>query len=114
VEVPTWVKNDYYHRVTQTLYKGKPVIKGGKECVLLGKKVKKSGGQEIAGINTWVAKENLVIVNSIPDNKGNRTIQAKRRYLMENSGKRTRQRTRYPEIKKLNGLLQILFTPDKF
>jgi hypothetical protein len=29
---------------------------------LLGKKVKKSGGQEIAGINTWVAKENLVIV----------------------------------------------------
>jgi hypothetical protein len=62
VEVPTWVKNDYYHRVTQTLYKGKPVIKGGKECVLLGKKVKKSGSQEIAGINTWVAKENLDLV----------------------------------------------------
>ena len=60
VAVPTWVKNDYYHRVTQTLYKGKPVVKGGKECVLLGKKVKKSGGQEIAGINTWVAKENLI------------------------------------------------------
>ena len=49
VEAPTWVKNDYYHRVTQTLYKGKPVINGGKECVLLGKKVKKSGGQEKIG-----------------------------------------------------------------
>ncbi len=38
VEVPTWVKNDYYHRVTQTLYKGKPVIKGGKECVFAWQK----------------------------------------------------------------------------
>ena len=27
VEVPTWVKNDYYHRVTQTLYKEKNTSK---------------------------------------------------------------------------------------
>ena len=53
--IPAWVKNDYYHIVTQTTYKGKPVVKGGKTCVLLGKKIKKSGGNEVAGINTWVA-----------------------------------------------------------
>ncbi len=105
VEVPTWVKNDYYHRVTQTLYKGKPVIKGGKECVLLGKKVKKSGSQEIAGINTWVAKENLVIVNSLPDNKGNRTYTVQKGdTLWRIAEKELGRGTRYPEIKKLNGL----------
>ena len=62
VGIPDWVKNDYYHIVTQTTSNGKEVVKGGKKCVLLGKKVKKSGGSEIAGINTWVAVDNLSLV----------------------------------------------------
>ena len=62
VGIPDWVKNDYYHIVTQTTSNGKEVVKGGKKCVLLGKKVKKSGDSEIAGINTWVAVDNLSLV----------------------------------------------------
>lgn len=62
VGIPDWVKKDYYHIVTQTTSNGKEVVKGGKKCVLLGKKVKKSGGSEIAGINTWVAVDNLSLV----------------------------------------------------
>ena len=114
VEAPTWVKNDYYHRVTQTLYKGKPVIKGGKECVLLGKKVKKSGGQEIAGINTWVAKENLVIVNNIPDSKNNRTYTVQKGdTLWRIAEKELGRGIRYPEIKKLNGLTSNTIYPGQ-
>ena len=64
VGIPDWVKNDYYHIVTQTTSNGKEVVKGGKKCVLLGKKVKKSGGSEIAGINTWVAVDNLSLVGA--------------------------------------------------
>lgn len=52
--VPAWVISDYNHIVTQTTSGGKPVVKGGKPCVLLGKKVRKSGGAEESGINTWV------------------------------------------------------------
>lgn len=52
----------YYHIVTQTTSKGKKVVKGGKQCVLLGKKVPKSGGTTVKGINTWVAIDNLEIV----------------------------------------------------
>ena len=55
-KIPPWVISDYYHRVTQDTSGGKPVVKGGKTCVLLGKKVKKTGGAEEAGINTWVDK----------------------------------------------------------
>ncbi|MEG1562157.1 MAG: hypothetical protein RR365_00690 [Bacteroides sp.] len=51
--IPAWVKNDYYHTITQTTYRGKEVIKGGVKCVLLGKKQLKKGGSSIAGINTW-------------------------------------------------------------
>ena len=64
VGIPDWVKNDYYHIVTQITSNGKEVVKGGKKCVLLGKKVKKSGGSEIAGINTWVAVDNLSLVSA--------------------------------------------------
>jgi len=56
VKIPSWVKSDYYHVVTQVDYpkgSGKTVTKGGVKCVLLGKKKKKSGGSVIAGINTW-------------------------------------------------------------
>ena len=62
--IPAYVKEDYYHTVTQDKLKsGKIVIKGGKTCVLLGKKVKKSGGSTLAGINTWVALDNLELVS---------------------------------------------------
>lgn len=53
VKIPGWVKQDYYHTITQTTYGGKEVVKGGVKCMLLGKKQKKSGGSSIAGINTW-------------------------------------------------------------
>lgn len=53
IKIPSWVKDDYYHIVTQTEYGGKPVTKGGATCVLLGKKQSKGGGAAIAGINTW-------------------------------------------------------------
>ena len=60
--IPAWVKTDYDHIVTQTTYKSKPVAKGGATCVLLGKKQKKNGGSAEAGINTWVAIDNLELV----------------------------------------------------
>jgi LysM domain. len=77
-------------------------------------KVKKSGGQEIAGINTWVAKENLVIVNSIPDNKGNRTYTVQKGdTLWRIAEKELGRGTRYPEIKKLNGLTSDTIYPGQ-
>ena len=72
---------------------------------MLGKKVKISGGQEIVCINTGVAKENLVIVHSIADNKGNRTYTVQKGdTLWRIAEKGLGRGTRYPEIKKLNGL----------
>lgn len=60
--IPDWVKEDYYHVVTQTKSNGKAVKKGGKTCVLLGEKVNKKTGKTEDGINTWVAIENLTLV----------------------------------------------------
>lgn len=51
--IPNWVKNDYYHTITQTTHNGKEVKYGGVQCMLLGKKQLKKGGASIAGINTW-------------------------------------------------------------
>ncbi|MFA9559511.1 N-acetylmuramoyl-L-alanine amidase family protein [Evansella sp. AB-rgal1] len=51
--IPSWVKGSY-HKVTQVVSQGRPVVKGGKECVLLGVKVDKGSGKESAGIMTWV------------------------------------------------------------
>ncbi|MDR2647193.1 MAG: hypothetical protein LBB67_03605 [Oscillospiraceae bacterium] len=48
--IPKWVKDEQI-TVAQTLYKGKIVEKGGKQCVLLGD-----------GIQTWCAVENLEVV----------------------------------------------------
>lgn len=59
--IPNWVKNTY-HKVTALISDGKPVIKGGKECVLLGKKVDKTTGEESAGIMTWIAAGNLIVI----------------------------------------------------
>ena len=61
--IPSWVKNDYYHVVTQTTSGGKTVIKGGKACVLLGKKIRKGSKATTAGITTWVAVDMLTAVN---------------------------------------------------
>ena len=61
--IPTWVKGTY-HLITQTEFNGKSVIKGGKECVLLGKTILKSTMDEKAGIMTWVDKNNLELVSA--------------------------------------------------
>lgn len=60
--IPDWAKDDYYHVVTKETSNGKKVVKGGKTCVLLGKMIKKNGGDTLAGINTWVALDNLKLV----------------------------------------------------
>jgi len=103
-EIPAWVKN-WHHIVTQTTYKGKPVTKGGKTCVLLGKKVKKTGGDVVSGINTWVAVENLKVVATAKEEeiyrvhtvvKGDTLWDIAKKYLGNGN--------RYPEIKELNNL----------
>ena len=62
--IPSWVITDYNHRVTQVTSGGKPVIKGGKTCVLLGKKVNRKTGVEEAGINTWVDTDALSVAGA--------------------------------------------------
>lgn len=102
--IPAWVKN-WNHIVTQTTYKGKPVVKDGKTCVLLGKKVKKTGGDVVTGINTWVAVENLKVVSAAKAEEtyrihtvvhGDTLWAIAKKYLGDGN--------RYPEIVKLNGL----------
>lgn len=61
--IPSWVKNDYYHIVTQTTVGGKTVTKSGKPCVLLGKMRRKGSKVVTSGINTWVATDCLTAVN---------------------------------------------------
>lgn len=63
-KVPDWVKKDFHHVVTQTTSNGKPVIKNGAVCVLLGKKVEKGKTDRLHGINTWVALDNLELVKA--------------------------------------------------
>lgn len=103
--IPSWVKNDYYHIVTQVTSNGKPVKKGGKVCVLLGKKAKKPDGEVIAGINSWVDTDNLVLVDETETEpvlrvhevvKGDCLWALARKYLGNG--------TRYTEIMELNGL----------
>lgn len=101
--IPSWVISDYYHRVTQTASGGKPVVKGGKTCVLLGKKVKKSGGAEEAGINTWVAMDALAVVGSSSAGADTYTVK-KGDTLWGIATAKLGSGARYPEIKALNGL----------
>lgn len=60
--IPSWVK-DTHHKITQTKVAGKPVFKGGKASVLLGRKVNKMTGKESAGIMTWVDNDELSMVS---------------------------------------------------
>ena len=113
-EIPAWVKN-WHHIVTQTTYKGKPVTKGGKTCVLLGKKVKKTGGDVVSGINTWVAVENLKVVSASKAEEtyrihtvvhGDTLWAIAKKYLGDGN--------RYPEIVKLNGLKSnVIYSGNK-
>lgn len=57
--IPNHVK-DYLHVVAAVDYHGKRVRKSGDECVLLGKKVNPKTKNITDGINTWVAKENIM------------------------------------------------------
>jgi len=61
--IPNWVKWNY-HLITQDESGGKPVVKGDKECVLLGKTILKSTMDEKAGVMTWVAKDNLDMISA--------------------------------------------------
>ncbi|MEK3992288.1 MULTISPECIES: N-acetylmuramoyl-L-alanine amidase [Robertmurraya] len=69
--IPAWVKTGSYHKVTQIISNGKPVVKGGKNCVLLGKKVDKKTNKESAGIMSWIDVGALNVVKSSkpPDNQ---------------------------------------------
>lgn len=103
--IPAWVKGDYYHIVTQVTYKGKPVVKGGKTCVLLGKKVKKNGTAEEAGINTWVAIDNLSVVGAkatTPTYKVHTVVKGDTLWAI--AQKYLGNGARYTEIMTLNGL----------
>jgi len=62
--IPSWVK-DTYHKFTQITFSGKPVYKGGKPCVLLGRKVHKTTEIESAGIMTWVDKDELTLISPV-------------------------------------------------
>lgn len=119
--IPAWVISDYYHTITQITSGGKTVTKGGKECVLLGKKRKKSGGAEEAGINTWVDKDALAIVGAASGGGANATYTVKKGdTLWGIAAAKLGSGTRYPEIKALNGLTsdtiytgQVLKIPNK-
>lgn len=104
--IPNWVKKDYNHIVTQTTSKGKTVTKGGKTCVLLGKKVKKSGGDPVAGVNTWTAVDNLTVVGGkAEDPKPQRTYTVKSGDTLWGIAKKELgSGARYTEIVQLNGL----------
>ena len=101
--IPDWVKTDYNHIVTQVTVNGKPYSKGGKVCVLLGKKVPKKGGSIVAGIMTWVAVENLQLVSETKQATTTYTVQ-KGDTLWEIAKKYLGSGARYTEIVKLNGL----------
>ena len=121
VKIPAWVKQDYNHIVTQTEFKGKPVTKGGKTCVLLGKKVKKTGGDVIAGVNTWTAVENLTVVGATQATPQLRSYTVKKGDSLWAIAKAELGKgSRYTEIVKLNGLKsttiysgQVLKLPEK-
>ena len=107
--IPDWVKTDYNHIVTQVNVNGKPFTKGGKVCVLLGKKIAKKGGSIVAGIMTWVAVDNLQLVTAA---KAKDTIYTVKKgdTLWDIAKKHLGSGARYTEIVKLNGLKTSVIT----
>ena len=101
--IPDWVKTDYNHIVTQVTVNGKPFNKGGKTCVLLGKKIAKKGGSIVAGIMTWVAVDNLQLVTAAKAKDITYTVK-KGDTLWDIAKKYLGSGARYTEIVKLNGL----------
>lgn len=73
--IPTWVKTDSYHVVTQVVSTGNPVVKGGKTCVLLGKKVDKKTGKASAGIMSWIDQGALKVIKSYTQGTANSSAQ---------------------------------------
>ena len=53
---------NWNHKVTQVEENGKPVIRGGVECVLLGVRKAKIRGTESKGLDQWVDKSSLIII----------------------------------------------------
>lgn len=65
--IASWAK-DYHHVVTQVTSNGKPVVKDGVTCVLLGKKLepgKTCETDQLHGINSWVDPNVLEIVGTV-------------------------------------------------
>ena len=60
--IPAWVKNDYDYVVAATTYRGRPVVKNGDTCVLLGQKISRRDGKITEGINTWCSVQALTPV----------------------------------------------------
>lgn len=79
--IPSWVKTGSYHKVTQVNSNGKPVLKGGKTCVLLGKKVDKKNGRESAGIMSWIDKDALTVINS--SSKAEKSTEGQKYYRVQ-------------------------------
>jgi len=68
--IPSWAITDFNHIVTQVTSGGKPVVKGGKVCALLGKKVNKRTGAEEPGINTWIDVNALAVLGAASRGSG--------------------------------------------
>lgn len=110
--IPAWVKTDYNHIVTQTTVNGKTVTKGGKTCVLLGKKIKKKGGSVEAGINTWVAVDNLTVVETAVTGRVYTVVKGDTLWLI--AQKQLGNGNRYPEIVRLNDLkTNVIYSGQK-
>lgn len=56
--IPSWCKDETFI-ITQTALKGKPVNKGGEQCILLGNRVCPTCGGTITGFNTWISAKNI-------------------------------------------------------
>ena len=100
--IPAWVKN-YEHLVTQATNSGKAVYKGGKQCVLLGKKRVKGQKSTQAGISTWVAVDNLVFIEAVDSTYELYTVKTGDT-LWGIAASKLGAGSRYPEIKRLNNL----------
>ncbi len=121
-DIPAWVKEDYIHVVTQVTVAGKPYFRGGKQCVLLGKKITKNGGVVQSGINTWVALDNLFLHDDAVQDPEPEQISpavsivhtvARGDSLWAIASKYLGNGARYGEIKSLNGLSSNVIHPGQ-